>query len=688
MSLADERPRAPRTRARRPALEWLESRITPAVIGPTPFEAATSITAYPAVLGLAQSTPNPSSPATLSTPDGTTVTTTLVGFTPQQIKTAYGISGIAFGSLAGDGAGQTIAIVDAYDNPYLVGTSSPNFATSDLARFDQAFGIPSPPSFTKIGEYGTNVLPGLDPAGAGNPAGNWETEEALDVEWAHAIAPAANLVLIEANSASSADLYQAISTAKSLPEVTVVSMSWGSPEYAQELSFDSLFTTPANHVGVTFVAATGDTGSPGEYPAFSPCVVAAGGTALTLGPGGGYGSESAWSGGGGGTSAYEPQPAYQQAVQTTGFRTTPDVSFDADPSTGVAICDQFNRGVIQPWEQMGGTSLATPSLAALFAIADQGRAARGSASLDGSSQTLPMLYRLGSSAFHEVSSGTISATQAGVAYDQSTGLGSPVANVLVPGLAGSNPVISTQQVAITAEPPANVAAGAEFGLTARVVSGSGALETAYDGLITITLASGPAGSLPGGSVAARATSGVAVFAGLFLTEASSGATLRVTAGAASVVSTPIMVTPAAPAALVVVGQPPAEVAMGQAFGLTLAIVDRYGNLVVSDNGLVALALAAGPDPAALAGQTLVMAENGIASFTQTIIVHPGAGYVIAAGSPNLALAFTQPMVSVAPPRPLKPHLHPHVVHPKWKKWNHHVFRRMQRHARVVHPHGR
>ena len=100
-----------------------------------------------------------------------------------------GISAIRFSSVVGNGTGQTIAIVDAYDDPDLVDSSAPASSNSDLAKFDQKFGLPDPPSFIKLNEYGSATdLPGVDPAGAGNPQGNWEVEEALDVEWAHAIA--------------------------------------------------------------------------------------------------------------------------------------------------------------------------------------------------------------------------------------------------------------------------------------------------------------------------------------------------------------------------------------------------------------------------------------------------------------------------------------------------------------------
>ena len=300
------------------------------------------------------------------------------GYTPQEIQTAYGVNSIRFGSITGDGAGQTIAIVDAYDDPGLVDSAASDFSTSDLAQFDQAFGLADPPSFTKVNQNGdTSGLPGTDPAGAGSSSGNWEYEEAMDVEWAHALAPAASIVLVEADSNSFSDLTSAITIAANLPGVSVVSLSWGSSEFSGESFWDSDFETPTGHQGVTFVAASGDGGSPGIYPASSPNVVAAGGTTLRLGSGGSYQGETAWSGSGGGVSADENEPAYQDGVQSTGFRTTPDVAFVADRSTGVAVYDSYDNTGGGPWNEMGGTSLAAPGWAALIAIADQGRVARG-----------------------------------------------------------------------------------------------------------------------------------------------------------------------------------------------------------------------------------------------------------------------------------------------------------------------
>ena len=146
------------------------------------------------------------SPVGTITPDGGNGSP--IGYTPQQIRTAYGFNQIAFGSITGDGAGQTIAIVDAYDDPGLVSSTAASFSTSDLAEFDRQFNLPDPPSFIKMNQDGsTTGLPGTDPAGPGSGSGNWEYEEAMDVEWAHALAPAANIVLVEANTNNDADLY-------------------------------------------------------------------------------------------------------------------------------------------------------------------------------------------------------------------------------------------------------------------------------------------------------------------------------------------------------------------------------------------------------------------------------------------------------------------------------------------------
>jgi len=375
---------------------------------------------------------------TLSAPGST------VAYTPDQIRAGYGISGLSL-----DGTGQTIAIVDAYGDPSIY---------QALDAFDSQFGLtstgptlsaqygPSSSFLTVLNQYGqATSLPSTDPNGPGGS--NWEVEEALDVEWAHAIAPGAQIILVAANSQSLSDLMASVATAASQPSVSVVSMSWGFAEgqavfASDEAAYDSVFNVP----GVTFVASTGDYGAADpEYPAFSPNVVAVGGTSLMLNTDGSYNSETGWGSysdsvgamiaSGGGISLYEPKPAYQQSVQSTGSRTTPDVSLVADPAIGAWIADPYNLDPSNPFEIVGGTSLSAPAWAGLLALVNQGRAAAGLSALNGSTptDTQQALYMLPQSDYNVIASGNNGYT-AGSGYNLVTGLGTPVASSLVPDL--------------------------------------------------------------------------------------------------------------------------------------------------------------------------------------------------------------------------------------------------------------
>ena len=255
--------------------------------------------------------------------------------TPQQIPNGLRNQLDRAGRCDGTGTGQTIAIIDTYDDPALVSSTNPNFVNSDLYRFDHnpSINLPDPPSFLKLDENGGTNYPVPDPSAG--PQGSWAMEEALDVQWAHAIAPQANIILFEASSASDQDLITtAVNTARNWPGVTAVSMSFGRPEEGSgiELGVDigenPTFTTPSGHVGVTFLSSTGDTGTPGGFPAYSPNVVAVGGTTLTVDGNGNWQSETGWSlnggwGGGGGQSQFETEPSYQLGVQTSGMRQIP-----------------------------------------------------------------------------------------------------------------------------------------------------------------------------------------------------------------------------------------------------------------------------------------------------------------------------------------------------------------------------
>ncbi len=343
--------------------------------------------------------------------------------TPAQIDSAYGLNAIKFanGAINGNGAGQTIAIIDAYHDPSIYG---------DLWAFDARNGLPTPALAANVPTYGLSpngqpVFSMVNFAGSTTNS-TWNSEEALDVEMAHAAAPGANIVLVEAKTPGVFDFLNAINAVKSLPSVSVISMSWGGPEFQGQHAFDSVFTTPAGHRGITFLASSGDDGAGAQWPASSPNVVGVGGTSLTVDTTGARTTESAWSGSGGGLSQFVPLPSYQAQAVAGHMRSVPDVAIVADPNTGV---------VINSWGsqfQVGGTSMSAPAWAGLIAIADEGLAFAGKTSLDGATQTLPDLYKAPAGSFFDVSSGS----RASAGYDTTTGLGSPNAAVLVNFLDG------------------------------------------------------------------------------------------------------------------------------------------------------------------------------------------------------------------------------------------------------------
>jgi hypothetical protein len=337
------------------------------------------------------------------------------GFTPDQIRHAYHFDNIDFlksnYNLAG--LGQTIAIVDVHDDPTI---------NADLKVFDKQYGLPDPPSFRTVNETGGTTLPSKD-------LSNETSEIALDVEWAHAIAPAANILLVEASSWDK--VYDAVDYARKQPGVVVVSMSWHTSFVsAADDTHDAIFATPAGHVGVTFVASAGDNGK-AQYPSGSPNVLSVGGTTLTLDAAGDVQTEVAWSKSGGGTDSREATPAYQKGLGLKN-RGTPDVAYDADPKTGFAIYDSsYNVG----WSKIGGTSASAPQWAALISIADQGRLLyKNQSAFDGATEILPRLYQLPSSDFNDITSGANSVAKAGPGYDLVTGRGTPRADQIVSDL--------------------------------------------------------------------------------------------------------------------------------------------------------------------------------------------------------------------------------------------------------------
>lgn len=369
---------------------------------------------------------------------------------PDQIRAAYGIQPLLNRGL--NGAGRTIVIIDAYGSSTI---------SSDLALFDSRWGLPAPPSFVVETPFGPPATP-PDQA----TADGWSGETSLDVEWAHAIAPAANIVLVEAYSDSDADILNATQWVSDHNAGDVLSQSYGEAEQCMDPSLltqqDRLFAKMSKQ-GITLFASSGDAGA-AQYtcdgsayfkavstPASDPYVTGVGGTTLIAdGTTGRYQSESAWNettlygdaaASGGGVSVAYSSPNYQGLVERNSMRTVPDVSYNA------AI---FN-GVIVAWNgafyRFGGTSAGPPQWAALVAIADQLEHGR-------IGQINQALYSTHGSGlfFHDVTTGDnsipnlkpylgarygtpIHGYNAGRGYDLVTGLGTPIAATLVPYLA-------------------------------------------------------------------------------------------------------------------------------------------------------------------------------------------------------------------------------------------------------------
>lgn len=246
------------------------------------------------------------------------------------------------------GGSGVVAIVDAFDNP---------FAEQDLAAFSSQFGLPA--CTTANGCFKQVYARGSQPA---NDPGGWSLEIALDIEMAHAFAPDAKILLVEAKDNTNAEILFAEDLAAGMVAQGgggTLSNSWSGSEGPTELSADSHFQVP----GVVYFASTGDSGAPVGYPAASPFVVAAGGTTI-LRSGGDFTGEAGWNGSGGGPSAFEPRPAYQDGIQRIvgTKRGTPDFSAVANPATGVAAYDEDGNIF---WFQVGGTSVSSPLLAGI-----------------------------------------------------------------------------------------------------------------------------------------------------------------------------------------------------------------------------------------------------------------------------------------------------------------------------------
>jgi len=272
---------------------------------------------------------------------------TVSGYGPADLQSAYNLATAS----ASAGSGQTVAIVDAYDDPN---------AEADLGVYRTHFGLASCTTangcFRKVNQAGTTSYPTAN--------SGWGQEISLDLDMVSAICPKCHILLVEASSASNADLAASVDEAATLG-ANAISNSYGGSESSSDVS---TYDVHYNHPGVAITASSGDSGYGPQYPAASPYVTAVGGTTLTRDSSARRFTETVWSGAGSGCSAYEPKPTWQHDTGCAN-RTIADVAADADPNTGVAVYDSYASKGQKGWLVFGGTSVASPIIASVYALA-------------------------------------------------------------------------------------------------------------------------------------------------------------------------------------------------------------------------------------------------------------------------------------------------------------------------------
>jgi subtilase family serine protease len=318
------------------------------------------------------------------------------GYGPADLQKAYQLAGLRSGA-------KTVAVVDAYDDPN---------AAADLATYRSTYGLPACTTasgcFRKVGQTGsTRSLPARN--------GGWAQEISLDLDMVSAACPDCKILLVEASSASLANLAAAVNYAAKQPGVIAVSNSYGGSD-------SSGYASAYNHPGIAITASTGDSGYGAQSPASLPGVVAVGGTSLKRDASTRGWSESAWNGAGSGCSTVNGKPTYQTDVTNCGKKAAADVSAVADPNTGVAVYDSYSYGGASGWMVFGGTSASAPIIAGVYALAGV------PAGTDAGS--LPW-GKAGTGAFNDVTTGnngtcaTALLCTSASGWDGPTGLGTP-----------------------------------------------------------------------------------------------------------------------------------------------------------------------------------------------------------------------------------------------------------------------
>ena len=459
-------------------------------------------------------------------------TSVISTYNPAQIRAAYGLPALpAAGAkltanqAAQQGAGQTLYIVDAMHDPNLA---------AELAAFNLKFGLPgcttkaiaanttlplaaaSTSAGCELAVVYSTTNNGMTNAAPAYNAG-WATEITLDVQWAHATAPLARIVLIEAPDASITSLSAAIKLANAMGP-GVVSMSFGANEGNWTASTESAFAGS----NMTYLAATGDSGAAVSWPAVSPKVLAVGGTRLSY-SGSGLRSEQGWARTGGGISQYTATPGYQAntvpGVGNLARRAVADVAFNADPATGQYVAVMTPGSAAVSWLSVGGTSLSTPQWAGLIAVANAQRVLAAKAMLGvphallyGGIASVPGSY---ASAFADItqgSNGSCSTCTAKTGYDPLTGLGTPNAANLLAALTAASSTTTPTTTSVAGAPPTPlktgpvITAAAMTGVQGQTMTGSIGVSNTDNLAMSVTISGVPTGmrfTLSGSTLTAR-----------------------------------------------------------------------------------------------------------------------------------------------------------------------------------------
>jgi hypothetical protein len=566
---------------------------------------------------------------------------------PQLFTEAFGFNDIYFdngGTITrGDGAGETIAIVDAFGSPTII---------QDAQTFDNYWGLSN---YDSNGQFFLTVQPLSKTPYSENDSqdiqSSWAGETALDVEWAHTVAPGAHILLIEAPSQSFMDLILANAYAAAQPGVVVVSNSWGYPvdELTDPFVEDGYLVTPNGHLDsdglqgdVAFFASSGDLSAEYLYPAASEDVISIGGTNSVVDINGNLDELRSWAdadgeGSGGATDTLYGEPGYNE----------PLVSLDADPATGVWVYSSTPVEGLTGWIQgVGGTSLSCPCWAAYTAIIDQGLAEQGLPSMSSGTLTdfvlnaneddladalatfdtiwvYPTTYPL-----YPTPPGV--PTAAVTPSNGNTGWGIPVAlgfanYVLGDMVIADGTAIATADDYLTfTQQPTNTTAGDDIAPAIKVEvdsSATGQLDTSYVGSVTLALGANSGGTL-NGTATETVINGVATFSNLSINQLGDYVLYASAPDANPQASSPFAVGPSVSQSLAIGSEPTSAWQYGD-IPIVVDIEDTFGNLNITDTSTVRVAINSGPAGAVLSGTTQVRASTGIATFSDLSLNLPG-----------------------------------------------------------------